>query len=181
MKYIALLRGINVSGHKIIAMDNLKKWLTSFSGFSNVETYIQSGNIVFTTNLQTETEMADNIAHIIKQNTQFEVPVLIITPAYLQEVLNDNPFADLSGFDPAKMMFTFLNQTPSPENIENMLQFKHQSNDVLKINGKIIYLYCPDGYGKTKLNNNLIEQKLKVNATTRNYNTVLKLLAMAAG
>jgi uncharacterized protein (DUF1697 family) len=175
--YISLLRGINVSGQKQIKMTDLKG-LYEQLGFSNVETYIQSGNVIFKTNeTLTKTELESNIEKVIAQKYGFDVPVLILKLNDLKLAFNGVPFTQENQFEDFTYI-TFLKNIPNTTNIEPIL-LKDYSPERLVITNNIIYLYCPTGYGRTKLNNNFFESKLKVMATTRNYNTCLKLIELA--
>lgn len=174
--FIALLRGINVSGQKMIKMSDLKIHLQE-SGFTSIQTYIQSGNIIFRSD-ETDTNIIESlIKEKILQKYGFEVPTLVKTPEELIKVINDNPFRNK---DLESVYVTFLSQEPSEINIFQIKTFNY-SPEELVISAKNIYLHCPDGYGKAKMNNNFIENKLKVPATTRNWKTVNKLLEIAEG
>ncbi len=172
--YISLLRGINVSGQKKITMDDLKKLYESL-GFKKVQTYIQSGNVVFQS---TEADGSAVIQKIEKKITKvygFEVSVLIRTPEELQQVIARNPFTKQES---EKSYVTFLSGVPVQVPMDEINKAKN-SSEKYKIVGKEVYFYCPTGYGKTKLSNNFFEKKLKLSATTRNRNTVNKLLEIA--
>ena len=92
-KYIALLRGINVGGHRKIKMDSLKESLTTY-GFENVQTYIQSGNVIFQSDIASKTRLSDEISRLIKKDFGHEVPVVIRTPREISHLLNRFPFGD---------------------------------------------------------------------------------------
>ena len=177
-KYIALLRGINVSGQKKIIMSDLKKHFEN-GGFSNVETYIQSGNVTFSCNLKTVKEIEKKIELLIQSNYGFNVKVIVKTNKDLSETLKLNPFVDMIKNNSEKLYFTFLFQKPGEENISNLSTIVFE-NEFYKIIDDVVYLYVPKGYGMSKLNNNFIESKLKVDATTRNWKTLIKLIEMSA-
>lgn len=174
--YISLLRGINVSGHKIIKMDALRKMYEELQ-LQQVQTYIQSGNVIFQSN-QTDTKLLEKeITHKIKEVFAFEVAVLVKEFAEMQEILHQNPFLPQRNEDIKNVYVTLLSQLPTQANIDKINgQFEE---DEFVILDKIIYLYFPNGYGKTKLTNNFFENKLKVAATTRNWNTFSTLIHMA--
>jgi len=169
--YISILRGINVSGQKMIKMADLKTIYEEL-GFKKVQTYIQSGNVVFKTQETSATTLEKLISNKILNHYGFEVPNLILTPKDMKEALRNNPFQQYE-----KMYFTFLNEIPKSENIEKLSVFNFV-DEHFEIIGKVVYFYCPNGYGNAKMNNNFFENKLKVAATTRNLNTVKKLLEM---
>ena len=169
--HISILRGINVSGQKKIKMVDLKK-LYEGLGFKNVQTYIQSGNVVFESAEMNAKKLEQLIFDDIKKQYNFEVPNLILLPEEVEEALKNNPFKDIE-----KMYFTFLADTPTKENIEKLSSY-HFENEFYELIGKVIYSHFPNGVGRAKMSNNFFEQKLKVMATSRNLNTTKKLLEM---
>jgi uncharacterized protein (DUF1697 family) len=173
--YIAILRGINVSGHKLIKMDALK---ASFErlGFADVQTYIQSGNIVFKHKANSKL-LDDKIKTMLDDEYGFDVPVLVKTVAEMKTVLNNNPFISNVSNDMNTLHVTLLAEKPLPEHIAKLNQ--DFGVDAYRIIEKTIYLYCPNGYGKTKLSNSFFESKLKVSATTRNWKTITALVHLA--
>ncbi|MBR9853253.1 MAG: DUF1697 domain-containing protein [Algicola sp.] len=174
--YIALLRGINVSGQKKIRMADLRQVLEK-SGLQNVKTYIQSGNIVFEKGTIKKEDLREHIFDAIRQNFGFDVPTLIIQKEEIEEVLDANPFSDKVNVD--KLYYVWLRNSPKQELVEefNQLYFEREQ---FHITDKCVYLLCESGYGNAKLNNNYIEGKLKVGATTRNQKTMIKLLEMVS-
>lgn len=175
--YIALLRGINVSGKNMIRMDNLKKIFEDLH-LLNVRTYIQSGNVVFQTDRSEPEQLAIDIAIGIKSTTGFEVPVLVLTQQELQKIIVKNPFSGNAARNPTFLHVTFLRSVTQTDKIQE-IEAKKEGEEEFRIMGKAVYLYLPHGYGRTKLNNSLFENKLKVHATTRNWNTVQELARMA--
>ncbi|HLK27840.1 MAG TPA: DUF1697 domain-containing protein [Puia sp.] len=171
--YISILRGINVSGSKMIKMDTLKK-IYEDAGFKNAQTYIQSGNVVFQSKKSSHAALEEKIAEAILKSTKFEVPVLVKDPDELKEVFNKNPFLLKRKEDINFLHVTFLSDIPTKENIERIKG--EYAPDEFVISGKNIYLFCPNGYGKTKLHNNFFESKLKLSATTRNWKTIAELI-----
>ncbi|WP_424002926.1 DUF1697 domain-containing protein [Maribacter sp. IgM3_T14_3] len=175
--YIAFLRGINVSGKHKIPMAELRELCDSIS-LKEVKTYIQSGNIVFKSELQNTSELESLISKAILKSFGFEVPVIVKTTSQLRDILNDNPFESEDEIIRKQVYFVLLNDLPK---ISELTKFKVESyeNEEFSISDSCIYLKCKVGYGKAKLNNNLIERKLKVLATTRNYRTMHKLLELS--
>ena len=172
--YIGLLRGINVSGQKKIKMAELRRVLEEI-GLQKVKTYIQSGNIVFEGGNIEQNDLQRYIFDAIYQNFGFEVPVLLFNKEEIEHVLNKSPFMDTDGEN--RLYYVWLRTSPKHDLVEqfNQHQFKHEDYFVTD---KCVYLLCKNGYGRAKLNNNYIENKLKVEATTRNRKTMLKLLEM---
>ena len=168
--YISLLRGINVSGHKPIGMEELR-YLYKSLGFSNVQSYIQSGNVIFSSEESSISTLVTIIQKAINDSFGFEVVVIIRTKEELNKIIENTPY---SKQDISKLHVTFLSDSPKSIPIEEM----KNDIDTFLISGTEIYLFCPSGYGRTKLSNNFFEKKLKVNATTRNWKTVMKLFEM---
>lgn len=173
--YIALLRGINVSGHKKIKMSELKT-MFEMLGCSNVQTYIQSGNVVFES--ENPKELESKISAKIQEVFGFEVSVLCRTAEEMEAVITRNPYAETTGFEAEKLYVTFLQETPSEEKL-TALQTLTFEPEIYSVSGREIYVYCTNGYGKTKLDNSIFERKLKVKATTRNWRTINKLIEMS--
>jgi uncharacterized protein (DUF1697 family) len=175
--YISILRGINVGGHRMIKMDALKKMCADLK-FENVKTYIQSGNIVF----QSKLIDVDKISNTIKENIEkyfgYDVPVLTFTKDELGTIINSNPFSNDKSKKSEFFHITFLSDFPTYQNIAQLEQVELK-NDSYKIVGKTIYLYCPNSYSNSKLTNNLFENKLKLNVTTRNWKTTKQLFEIA--
>jgi uncharacterized protein (DUF1697 family) len=171
--YIALLRGINVSGHKKIPMAELREVLAKV-GLKNVQTYIQSGNVIFKSSQSDK--LQSKIHNAIKSHFGFEVPVLVKTPFELQQIFDNSPFPEESKINSYFMML----YSPANKVLVGEVSKLTCSNEEFKITDNCIYFYCSIGYGKAKLGNNFFERKLKVTATARNYKTMLKLLSLSA-
>ena len=178
-KYIAILRGINVGGRRKILMVDLKKLFQEL-GFTNIQTYIQSGNVVFETSSSDDNATLSNkIEQIISKTYGFEVPVILRTANEIEQAISNNPFfknkTEVEG-----LFLTFLKSIPSAVELENIKSFDF-SPDKFEIVGKDIFGFCFGKYHKTKLSNQFFESKLKVSATTRNWKTVINLQQMASG
>lgn len=170
MTYIAILRGINVSGSKKLPMAELRTLLAKLD-FQKVQTYIQSGNVVFTSDEKNQEKLGEQISEAIKKQYDYDVPVLVKTIDEWKTAMANNPFTDK---DISKQAITFL-ATASTETDFDI----DSKDDEFKIINSEVYLYCPNGFGRSKLTNNLFERKLKTQATTRNWKTIHKLLEMA--
>lgn len=177
MTYISILRGINLGGHKTIKMEALKKMLSQL-GFAAIHTYIQSGNIVYQYK-KTDTKKLD---FLIKEQIEtvfgFDVPVITITINEFKKIRNSNPFLKDKLKEESFLHVSFLADKPASENLNKIIAVNYLP-DEFKIIDKAVYLFCPNGYGKTKLSNTFFENKLKVNATTRNWKTTNELISMA--
>jgi len=176
MKHLALLRGINVSGHNMIKMDALKTMLENI-GFKNVETYVQSGNVF----LETEDENAQSVGFIIKQEIYkqlgFDVPVIVIHRTDLEKCLTTNPFFKEKGVDTKKLYVAFISKELNNSAL-NELKISQFKPDEAFIDGNRIYMKLETGAGNTRLTQKYIEKKLNVTATSRNWNTVNKLIEL---
>ena len=172
--YISMLRGINVSGQKKIRMAELKSLYESLS-LTKVETYVQSGNVVFDSKEQDAIKLRDSIESQIETAFGFSVPVLIRTGDEFKRIIESHPFA---GEEAVRVLVTFLYDRPENSKLEDLSHYKDKV-DQFVIGEREIFLYCPGGYGKTKLSNAFFERKLDVIATTRNWKSVNALYQMA--
>jgi uncharacterized protein (DUF1697 family) len=175
--YISLLRGINVSGQKKIKMAALKVVYESLK-FEHVKTYIQSGNVVFQSSNDKVT-IKNNIETAIKEHFDFDVPVLILSQEQLENTAKSLPFPAINiEEEGSKIIVFFLSESVSNDQ-EKTLGAYLTNSEQLVLDQNVIFLYCPEGSGKSKLTNKLIETKLKLTSTARNIKTVNKLLSLA--
>lgn len=174
--YVCLLRGINVSGHKMMKMDRLRACLESI-GLKEVRTYLQSGNAVFDVPAPLKKDLAKTIGSKIADDFGFTVPILVLSSKEWEKARTENPFLKEKGIDPGKLHVTFLATAPATAALEKLALLKAGEDQYREI-GQRLYLYCPGGYGNTKLSNQAIERILKVEATTRNWKTVNALAGM---
>jgi uncharacterized protein (DUF1697 family) len=175
--YVALLRGINVGGHKLIKMDQLRKAFEGL-GFADVATYVQSGNVVFKAPQKASDDLSKKIEEMLLRRFIMSVPVIVRTAEEIDEVLKNNPFLKENGIDASKLHVTFLSHTPQKTAIKG-LDAIAAGPDRFRCSGQEIYLHCPNGFAGTKLSITAFEKVLSVGATTRNWNTVNKLYQMA--
>lgn len=173
---IALLRGINVGGHRKILMADLKELLKNI-GLTNIITYIQSGNVIFNTMLSSE-EVSEKIQLAIKEQYEFDVPVIILERNELLKVVSNNPYANIENYNPKQLYMTFLKSKPSQNKIDELSRISFLP-DLFKINDKSIHLYFNGKSYLSKLTNKLIEKQLETVATTRNLNTCNKLIKLS--
>jgi uncharacterized protein (DUF1697 family) len=146
-------------------------------GFSKVQTYIQSGNVIFSSKEKSNKKLEDKISSAIKSKFGFDVQVMFLTPEEIEYVIQNNPFLKKKK-DSEKLYVTFLSENPLAENMKKLNAIDYSPEEYV-IDGRYIYLFVPNGYGKAKLNNNLFENKLKVFGTTRNWKTVNKLFELS--
>ncbi|MGV8984522.1 DUF1697 domain-containing protein [Clostridium sp.] len=174
MRYIAFLRGINVGGHKKIKMIDLKIMFESLN-FMNVKTYIQSGNVSFEYDTKDSKELANEIEKKISETFGFLVKTIIRTDAELRNIVDNNPFINQANIEIDKLYITLMVEIPDQSTVVT-LDMKKEENEKFTIISREIYVYCPNGYGKTKLNNTMFEKKLKIDATTRGWKTISNML-----
>lgn len=172
--YIVLLKGINVGGHKKVPMAELRELLTK-SGFENVKTYIQSGNVILKSSEKSKT-VENKIQKAIVAYFKFEVSVLVKTSRELQQIFEACPFSEEKK---QASYFMMLYDTPN-EDLVKVASEKIYEGEEYKIINDCIYFFCAKGYGQAKFNTNFFERKLKTFATARNYNTMVKLLSLSA-
>jgi uncharacterized protein (DUF1697 family) len=166
-RHVALLRGINVGGHNRLPMPALKSALEA-AGFTNVATYVQSGNVGF--DASPDLDLEQTIRDLIKATFDLDVPVITRSQAEIKATIAAQPFTS----DPSSWGLTFLSQPPDPARVSAL---PSQIGDGRwQLIGRDVYLELPGGrYSQTKLQNGWFEAKLGVTATTRNWNTVLAL------
>lgn len=175
MTYIALLRGINVSGKNKILMADLRMLFQKLD-FENVQTYIQSGNVIFKSDTKQEL-LSKFISDTIKKEFNLEVPVIIKTRIEMELVVKDNPYLKEENIDYKKLYVVYLNEAPKETTKLDAFDF---GKDTYIIKDKIMYIKYDLGAGSTKLSIKIIENKLGIIATARNWRTTNKLVEMAS-
>lgn len=176
MVYVALLRGINVNGQKKIKMELLKSIFEELK-LEKVKTYIQTGNVCFTTSADRKESLCKKIENKLNAALGFQVPVILRTLEELEAVAADNPFKNTELLENEKLHVTFLSETPSSEAAEFLTSFKDETDEAM-LQGDNVIILCRKGYGSTKFSNTFLEKKLKVEGTTRNFTTLNKIIAM---
>ena len=174
--YISLLRAVNLAGHNRIKMSALQAALEGL-GFEQVKTYLQSGNVVFHL-VKPSANLCETIEEKIRSQFGLSISVISRTDEELGNAIQKNPFLKESGVDSSKLHVTFLASVPTAA--EEKLDRLRAGPDRYRYRGREVYLYCPQGYGRTKLSNLAIEKALAVRGTTRNWRTVNQLYQMAA-
>jgi uncharacterized protein (DUF1697 family) len=174
---ISLLRGVNIVGRNKIKMDALRMLYESM-GLRDAQTYVQSGNVIFRTSERDAARLSRKIQNGIEKKFGFRPEVILRTTAELREVAARNPFAKRRGIEPGKLLVTFLAGDPDAVARGNFLKIKVGPEE-LRIAGRELYIYFPDGQGRSKLSWAKIEKTLKMPGTGRNWNSVTKLLEIA--
>jgi uncharacterized protein (DUF1697 family) len=160
-------------------MDQLKTSLAAL-GFKQVQTYIQSGNVIFTAVLRSSSEVSNRIEKKIVADFGLAITVVSRTADEVGKTIRSNPFLKEKRIDLSKLHVTFLSQAPVPSSLKKLDPLA-LAGDEFRYSGREIYLYCPTGYGRTKLSNNALEKALSVRATTRNWKTVNQLYQIVLG
>ncbi len=174
---IVLLRGINVGGHKRLKMAQLKSICDSV-GLANVETYLQSGNVVCDTS-DAPAHVATRVEEALRDSAALDVRVIVRTPADLSRAIEQNPFGDAARTDPNRVLVTFLERRPAAQAAAAFLE-RHSGPELVDLRGSELYIRYPNGAGTSKLTHNVIERALGVTGTARNWNTVSALFDLAA-
>jgi uncharacterized protein (DUF1697 family) len=177
-RYVALLRGINVGGRTRVGMDDLRRLFDAL-GHADVKSYLQSGNVLFTSPAEDSSRLAGDVERRIAKELGLTLTVLLRTADDLAQVVDNNPFLDRET-DPATLHVTFLADAPHPERVARLERPRGEPDD-FSLAGRELYLHCPNGYGRTKLNNAYVERRLGLAATTRNWRTVTTLCDLASG
>ena len=175
---IALLRAVNVAGSGKVSMAELAKLLTKL-GYGNVKTLLQSGNVVFTSNAKADAKMEAALEAAVAKALGVNPAFVVRTAAEWEAIIASNPFPDAAKDDPSHLVVMAFKSAPKPADV-NALQAAVVGREIVHASGKNVYISYPDGIGTSKLTNAVIERKLRVAGTARNWNTVLKLAAAAA-
>jgi uncharacterized protein (DUF1697 family) len=176
--FISFLRGVNMTGHNSIKMTDLAALYNNL-GFIDAETFIQSGNVIFSTTVDRPVpDIALEIETAIHSDFGFDVPVMIRTVPEMKSIISSNPYLSEPGFNPAKMAVIFLHDKITENQIQKAADVNYPP-DKFKIIGNEIFTFCPNGFGRTKLYTNFFENRMKVTGTARNWKTITTLLEMA--
>ncbi len=174
--FLSLFRGINVGGHHIIKMNELKS-LYGTLGLKDVRTYIQSGNVVFSSDDSDVTHLQQQLMESVAQTFGFPVEIIVRTASELEDIIAKNPFQGRPDKETQWVVVMFLVAVPDDAVQENLLKTYIGPEEIV-FRGKEVYIYYTNGIGRSKLSNTFIEKKLKVAGTARNWNTVLQLQKM---
>jgi len=177
VRYVALLRGINVSGRKTVNMVDLRKAFEELS-FENVRTYGQSGNVIFDCTGAETVKLATHVEAKVSETFGFSTNVIIRTRQELEKIINNNPLIGRADVALDKLYVTFLVDPPD-EMVASNLDIKAGDDEKFVIVGKEVYVYCPNGYARTKLSNAMFETLLNTVATTRNWKIINNLLSVS--
>jgi uncharacterized protein (DUF1697 family) len=175
--YIAMLRGINIGPHKRIKMERLRATFEEL-GFARVQTYIQSGNVVFKWGKTAPASLCKKIEARLVDDFGFSVAVILRTREEMQKVVRDNPLLKEKGIEASKLHVVFLSEAPAAVALEK-LQSLTLAPDRTRCRGKELYFYFPNGVSGSSLWKHPLDRVLAVTPTMRNWNTVNRLCKMA--
>jgi len=173
-----MLRGVNVGAHNRVKMDDLRTLYQSLK-FEDPRTYVQSGNILFRTKEKPTQELARKIQAAIARKCGCNPDVILRTMAEFKKAIDANPFAKRRDIEPGKLLVSFLSGEPGPEADATIAKLNESHKEELHLKGRELYIYFPDGAGRSKLPWSSLEKLFKVTGTARNWNSVTKMLEMA--
>ena len=176
---ISMLRGINLAKHNRVKMEALRACYETL-GLCNPQTYVQSGNVICAADSQDLLQLSQRIEQEIEATFGFRSDVILRTPRELRNVVANNPFASRRDIEPSRLLVTFLTSDPGPDVRNAVLNLK-AAPEQLRMEGRELYTYYPNGMARPTLSFAAVERTLKTRGTARNWNTVLKILAMAEG
>ena len=174
---ICMLRGVNLGTHNRVKMDALRALCESLK-LEDPRTYVQSGNVIFRTKEKNIVPLAKKIQDAIAREFGFRPEVILRTAAELRQAIAASPFDGRRDVEPGKLLVTFLTAEPGPDARITLAKFKDHPEEI-HLRGRELYIYFPNGAGKTKLPWSSVERLLKVTGTARNWNSVTKMLEIA--
>jgi uncharacterized protein (DUF1697 family) len=174
---VAMLRGVNLPGYQKIRMDALKSLCTSL-GLRDVQTYIQSGNLVFREDGEEPGKLARRLEAAMEASFGFRPAVIVRTAPELRKVIAKNPFAGRAEINPSRLLVVFMDKVPTRQASDQLLAIPCDPEE-LRMNGREVYVYYPSGMARPKIPLVRMEKTLLCTSTGRNWNTVNKLMAMA--
>ncbi len=175
--HIAFLRGINVGGRNSVAMADLREMVDGM-GFTGARTLLQSGNLVFTAASKSASALEKQLEQETEKRFGVAADYVIRSAKELAQVVAANPFPKEAKADPSHLVVMFLKSATSAKEVQ-ALQEAIKGREIVRGDGKHLYLVYPDGIGESKLTNVIIEKKIGTRGTARNWNTTLKLVALA--
>lgn len=175
--HIALLGGINVGGHKAVAMSDLRDLLTKL-GFADVRSLLQSGNLVFRSDARPDTLLERLLETETEKRLGVRADVFIRNAKEWKEVVAHNPFRQEAERDPSHLIAMFLKTAVNVKDVK-ALQAAISGSEIIRGDGRQVYIVYPDGIGRSRVTNTFLEGKLGTRGTARNWNTVMKLAALA--
>jgi len=175
---VAFLRGVNMTGHNSLKMTGLSDLFREI-GLVDPETYIQSGNVIFRCkDAIPVTDIASMIEKAILEKFNYDVPAMVRTVDEMRKIAIENQLTGEKDFDPSRMAVLFLHEKPGNDQTKKLKGIDYPP-DKFYISGSEIYIYCPNGFGKTRLYTNFFEKKLGIKGTARNWKTFKTILQIS--
>lgn len=174
---ISMLRGVNVGGHNKVEMGALRALYESLK-FEDPRTYVQSGNVIFRSKENISPALAKKIQNAIEREFSCRPEVILRTADELRKAIAASPFPAGRGLEPGKILVTFLNAEPGPEGHATLSKLKNHPEEI-HLKGRELYIYFPNGAGRSKLPWSSVAEALKTQGTARNWNSVTKMLEIA--
>ena len=175
-EFVSMLRGVNVGGTSRIKMQALQELYESL-GLRDVRTLLQSGNVVFRSSLNDRSQLVKRIQQEIERRLELKIEVLLRTKEEIEAIVERSPVLSPRA-DMSKLLVMFLGSVPGPEAQARLVK-SHKGPEMLELRGPEVYLYYPNGVGRSKLSGAVIEDRLETSGTARNWNTLTKLLEVA--
>jgi uncharacterized protein (DUF1697 family) len=175
--HIALLRAVNLAGKNAVAMGDLRDLVTKL-GFSDPRTLLQSGNVIFRGSAKSSAQLERTLEAEARARLHLETHFFVRTPDELADVVARNPFPQQAARDPGYLLVVFLKSALDAAKVK-ALQSAIVGKEIVRGDGRHAYIVYPDGVGRSRLTNAIIEKKLETRGTARNWNTVLKLRALS--
>ena len=175
--HVALLRAINLGPHNRVPMADLRAFLTRL-GFGDVQSVLQTGNVVFQANRRIGAELEQLLETEAKKRLKLETDFFVRTASEWRTLIARNPFPKEAKRDPAHLVVMFLKDAPEAKDVR-ALQAAISGREIVRVVGSQLYVTYPDGIGRSRLTNAVIEKNIHTRGTGRNWNTVLKLGALA--
>jgi uncharacterized protein (DUF1697 family) len=176
--YIGFVRAINLAGKNMVAMAALRDMLTRM-GFENPRSLLQSGNILFGSKPKSPEQLERLLEAELLKRLAVDTQFMVRTTGELDDAIGSNPFPKEAKSDPGHLLVLFLKDAPAAARVK-ALQEGIKGREVVRASGRHAYAWYPDGVGRSKLTAAMIEKHLGTRGTGRNWNTVLKLQALAA-
>jgi uncharacterized protein (DUF1697 family) len=177
--HIALPRAINVGGRTQVAMSDMRDLFTAL-GFAEVQSLLQSGNLIFRSEARTGTELEHLLEAEAERRLALRTDFLVRTADEWADLIACNPLREEAERAPSRFIVMFLKDAPDAKDVE-ALRASIEGPELVRAEGRQAYIVYPDGIGRSRLTNTLIERRLGTRGTGRNWNTVLKIAALAHG
>jgi uncharacterized protein (DUF1697 family) len=174
---ISMLRGVNLGPHNRVKMDDLRTVYASL-GLRDVQTYVQSGNVIFTSD-KAGSALRRKIEDAIERKFGFRCDVVTRTTPEMRNAIAQNPFAKQRDVVPQKLLVTFLADEPQGNGMDKLRKLVGGAPEQARLVGRELYIYFPNGAGRSKLRWHALPEALGTTGTARNWNSVTKMLEMA--